>query len=198
MLQIKLRTSHRWFSVKFFVHLNHSLKHVRGSFQLVLMLKFSFLTQVTPRLSELQLFRLQQGSQTVSVLMDQKEISGKRKEREKRKPVSDVIEQSPAKRQKGTTEKPKKSDTADKNQVKTSVEANKEGVEVEATKTLAENDRETKDLSREKPKHYKDQCTAFISNLSFQASYNDLSFLLRVHSLVSNRQKFSSVGTILI
>lgn len=137
---------------------------------------FDFAVQkVAPRLAELQLFRLQQESKTVSVSMDQKEISGKRKEREKRKPVSEVTEQSPAKRQKGTIQKLKKSDVVDKAQVKISVEAKKDDAEVQVTKAQGENDSETKDPSREKPKHYKDQCTAFISNLGFQATYEDLS-----------------------
>lgn len=130
--------------------------------------------------------------------MDQKEISGKRKEREKRKPVSEVAEQSPAKRQKGTIQKLKKSDVVDNAQVKISVEAKKEDAEVQVTKTQGEKDRETKDPSHEKPKHYNDQCTAFISNLSFQACCTLQPLILYVNSCTSYSEKTETFSVRLV
>lgn len=126
---------------------------------------------MTPRLAELQLFRLQQDSKYVAVSTDQTDMSSKVKEK-KRKPVPGVnSEESPAKRQKGTTQNLKKPDNSDKNQLKSSVVVDeKEHSEAQVSKPERENDVETKALSITKSRHYNDKCTAFISNLNLKAS----------------------------
>lgn len=143
--------------------------------------------KVTPRLAELQLFRLQQDSKYVAVSTDQTDTSSKVKEK-KRKPVPGVSsEESPAKRQKGTTQNLnlKKSHNVDKNQLKTldTIEE-KEHSEGQVGKPERENDVGTKAPSATKSRHYTDQCTAFMSNLNFKATAEDL------------RNFFSDVGGI--
>lgn len=120
------------------------------------------------------MFRLQQDSKYVAVSTDQKDTSTKVKEK-KRKPVPGVSsEESPAKRQKGTTQNLdlKKSHNGDQNQLKTSdVFEEKEHSESQVRKPERENDVETKASSATKSRHYNDQCTAFMSNLNFKANY---------------------------
>ncbi|KAK1370555.1 Squamous cell carcinoma antigen recognized by T-cells 3 [Heracleum sosnowskyi] len=143
--------------------------------------------KVSPRLAELQLFRLLQDSKYVAVSTDQTDTSSKVKEK-KRKPVPGVnSEESPAKRQKGTSQNlnQKKSHNVDKNQLKTSdVVEEKEHSEGQVGKPERENDVETKASSVTKSRHYNDQCTAFMSNLNFKATGEDL------------RNFFSDVGGI--
>lgn len=99
-------------------------------------------------------------------------MSSKVKEK-KRKPVPGVSsEESPAKRQKGTTQNLdlKKSHNVDKNQQKTSdVVEEKEHSKGQVRKSERENDVE-KASSATKSRQYNDQCTVFMSNLNFKAS----------------------------
>ncbi|KAI3755001.1 hypothetical protein L1987_54793 [Smallanthus sonchifolius] len=123
------------------------------------------LQKVSPRLQELQFFRLQQESKNIVSSTDHKEDSAKKSKGEKRKPSSDAPnEESPAKRQKV------------KAQNKGSLKPNK----VENTVTPrdptshGEGDMKTKDPTPEKFKQYTDQCTAFVSNLNLKANSEDL------------------------
>ncbi|KAL8109467.1 hypothetical protein AgCh_025527 [Apium graveolens] len=133
--------------------------------------------KVTPRLAELQLFRLQQDSKYVAVSADQTDTYSKVKEK-KRKPVPGVSsEESPAKRKKGTTQNLdlKKSHNVDKNQLKTSdMVEEMEHSEGQVRKPERENEVETKASTATKSRHYNDQCTAFMSNLNFKATVEDL------------------------
>ncbi|KAF5449935.1 hypothetical protein F2P56_030331 [Juglans regia] len=122
--------------------------------------------KVTPRLEELQLFRLQQESKSIV----KRENPLKKDAREKRKPGSDIIkEQSPAKRQKDAAmygkDKAQDSNLVGPNKVK----------EINA-KVEKENSRieQMKDAMTGKTKVYKDQCTAFISNINLKANCEDL------------------------
>lgn len=104
--------------------------------------------KVTPRLEELQLFRLQQENKTAG--------SSSEQSHGKRKPLSDASDEKPAaKRRK---DKAKTSKTTDE-KGKPQMDANK---------------KETEGSSSGKPKPYTDQCTVFISNLSPKARYEDL------------------------
>ncbi|KAD4179650.1 hypothetical protein R6Q59_031994 [Mikania micrantha] len=123
------------------------------------------LQKVSPRLQELQLFRLQQESKNIISSTDHKEDSAKKNKGEKRKPSSDAPnEESPAKRQKV------------KAQNKGSVKPNKVENTVTPTDPPArgEDDMKTKDPTPEKFKQYTDQCTAFVSNLNVKANSEDL------------------------
>ncbi|KAK3007834.1 hypothetical protein RJ639_014336 [Escallonia herrerae] len=115
--------------------------------------------KVTPRLEELRLFRLHQESTTVATFADQKENALNKNAREKRKAVSEVIdEQSPAKRQKDTSQTSKKVFEKDKAQVKSSVETNKmENPTVQASKPDSASDNKAKGLNPELSKQYNDQ-----------------------------------------
>lgn len=116
------------------------------------------------------MFRLQQDSKYVTASTDQTDTSSKVKEK-KRKPVPGVnSEESPAKRQKGTTQSQKKSQNVDKNQLKISdVGDKKEHSEAQVSNPERENDVQTKASSITKSRYYNDQCTAFISNLNLKA-----------------------------
>ncbi|KAL3515786.1 hypothetical protein ACH5RR_022688 [Cinchona calisaya] len=131
--------------------------------------------KVAPRLEELQLFRTQQESKTAGS-SDQRENSVKKGSREKRKLHSDLTEdQSPAKRHKNTSQNLKMTNAKEKIEAAELVEKSKiEEVEVISTKTESAGKTETNNQSTRKPKHYNDQCTAFISNLSIQATYEHL------------------------
>ncbi|KAA8536632.1 hypothetical protein F0562_029110 [Nyssa sinensis] len=132
--------------------------------------------KVTPRLEELQLFRLQQESKNITASTDQKDNSFNKNVREKRKLTSNATDEQPsAKRQKEAAQNPRKAYGKDKAHMKNSAEANKvENVIVHDGKPDSGKENETKDLISEKPKKYNDQCTAFISNLGFQVNYEDL------------------------
>ncbi|KAM3762796.1 hypothetical protein ACB098_01G372800 [Castanea mollissima] len=144
--------------------------------------------KVTPRLEELQLFRLQQESKST----DERENPSKKKAREKRRPGSDLTqEQSPAKRQKDAAQNPKKAYGKDKAHEPNLVETNE--VEEMNAKTDKENGRneqmkdnygkqQMKDSTPGKTKVYKDQCTAFVSNINLKANSEDI------------RKFFSDVG----
>lgn len=128
------------------------------------------LIQVTPRLQELQLFRLQQESVSVAPSTDQRDNSLKKNVREKRKPVQDINdEQSPAKRQKDTAQLPNTLRGKDKVEGKNEAN-NKAQSRSQKGKPDGGDDSKIKDSRPDKPIQYKDQCTVFISNLSLQAS----------------------------
>ncbi|XP_031102711.1 squamous cell carcinoma antigen recognized by T-cells 3 isoform X1 [Ipomoea triloba] len=131
--------------------------------------------KVTPRLEELRLFRLQQESKNTGLSADQREIATGRGIHEKRKPLSDVADEQPAaKRRKEKAKNSKSTDEKGKTQATDLVGAGKMDVVVEASKPASASKKEKEDISTGKPKQYNDQCTAFISNLSFQANYDDL------------------------
>jgi RNA recognition motif-containing protein len=129
--------------------------------------------KVTPRLEELQLYKLQQESKYMPTTSDQTEIPAKKNTREKRKPVSDITdEQSPAKRPKDSSAKPlKEVDTKQKTRGNNSNEENI-NKKPQTSKAVSE-DEKSKDSKFERPQ-YNDKCTAFISNLSLKANYEDL------------------------
>ncbi|KAK6263531.1 hypothetical protein SCA6_018965 [Theobroma cacao] len=142
------------------------------------------LQKVTPRLKELQLFRLQQESKSVIEATDKREKTSQKTAREKRKSGSSAIdEQSPAKRQKNTSQYQKKLHERENTQGKNVAEANDgEGKKGKVDKPV--NEQQMKDTGPGKTRLYTDQCTAFISNLDYKANYEDL------------RQFFSDVGGI--
>ncbi|KAJ7967924.1 squamous cell carcinoma antigen recognized by T-cells 3-like [Quillaja saponaria] len=121
------------------------------------------LQKVTPRLEELQLFRLQQESNST----EGREISLKRTPREKRKPGSDITdEKSAAKRQKEAAQNPKKVQGKDKVQLQNSSEPMK--VEENHAKVNKTDNTTEKQSTSDKTRAYSDQCTAFMSNLNLQ------------------------------
>ncbi|KAF3439308.1 hypothetical protein FNV43_RR17584 [Rhamnella rubrinervis] len=126
--------------------------------------------KVTPRLEELQLFR----SRLKSKLIEERENSFKNA-REKRKPVSDISDQqSPAKRQKDTSQNLKKVHEKDKGQVEDLIEQNKMDEITQVDKPDIKNDIQRKEAVPEKGKVFTDQCTAFISNLNLKVTSEDL------------------------
>ncbi|XP_035540800.1 squamous cell carcinoma antigen recognized by T-cells 3-like isoform X1 [Juglans regia] len=128
--------------------------------------------KVTPRLEELQLFRLQQESKSIV----ERENPLKKNAREKRKPGSDLIqEQSPAKRQKDAAQTSKKLYGKDKAQDSNLVEPNKvKEINAKVENENSKNEQQMKDAMTGKTKVYKDQCTAFISNINLKANCEDL------------------------
>ncbi|KAF7142436.1 hypothetical protein RHSIM_Rhsim05G0118000 [Rhododendron simsii] len=127
--------------------------------------------KLTPRLEELQLFRLQPESKNVGLMTNQRENVSKRNTPEKRKQGSNVGDEQPkAKRQKNTAPDMRKAKGEDKSREKSSVETKRlENTQVNDGKSSSAHGKETKDLTPVKLK-YKDQCTAFVSNLGYQAS----------------------------
>ncbi|KAJ4846914.1 hypothetical protein Tsubulata_010310 [Turnera subulata] len=126
--------------------------------------------KVTPRLEELQLYRLQQESAAVAELTDQREVPIKKTSREKRKANSNIAEeQSQLKRQKQTAQTFKKGEKDA--EVQNLAEANEpEDTSTTTGNTDGTHDRLTKSIDTGKRKVFTDQCTAFISNLSLQAT----------------------------
>lgn len=126
------------------------------------------LLQVTPRLQELQLFRLQQESKNSVAATGEKETSSKKNAREKRKAMSSPIdEQSPTKRQKDTDQNVKKTNKNDKGQDKHPAETTR--VQLDSNKAETSVSKEKIDMSSKKPRSFNDKCTAFLSNLNFEA-----------------------------
>ncbi|KAF5733143.1 squamous cell carcinoma antigen recognized by T-cells 3 [Tripterygium wilfordii] len=140
--------------------------------------------KVMPRLEELRLVRLQQESKMMAGSTDQGENHVKKSAREKRKPASNVAnEQSPAKRQKHTTQAQEKMLEKDKGEVQKSVEESKvEDVNGVDAKVGDSPKRPIENSEPQRRKVYTDQCTAFISNISLQANEEHI------------RQFFSDVG----
>ncbi|XP_071729799.1 uncharacterized protein [Rutidosis leptorrhynchoides] len=135
--------------------------------------------KVTPRLQELQFFRLQQENKNIVSSTDQKGDSTKKNKGEKRKSASVAPnEELPAKRQKDAP-----GNQNDKPRLKTSVKANKVAdtvapkdmpIHKDDTKSKDPAPEKTKGPESEKSKQYNDQCTAFVSNLNLKATYEDL------------------------
>ncbi|XP_052192955.1 uncharacterized protein LOC127801673 isoform X2 [Diospyros lotus] len=131
------------------------------------------LQKVTPRLEELQLFRLQQESKNIDTINNLREPSKKSARERKRQGQNIADEQPTAKRQRDTVSNITKARERDK-APEDLVEANKiESFPVHDVKTSTIHEKEKKDFIPEKHK-YNDQCTAFISNLSLKATYDDL------------------------
>ncbi|KAK4739542.1 hypothetical protein R3W88_003239 [Solanum pinnatisectum] len=138
--------------------------------------------KVTPRLEELQLFKLQE-AKNVSVSVDDGDNSSRKNVREKRKPVSNLIEeQSPAKRHKDKAKNVKITSEDGEGHAKEPVKVNNKKPDVAASKPLSGSKKENKDVASGKPQQYNDQCTAFVSNLNLKATHDDL------------RRFFSDVG----
>nr|GEV00102.1 squamous cell carcinoma antigen recognized by T-cells 3 [Tanacetum cinerariifolium] len=141
--------------------------------------------KVTPRLQELQFFRLQQESKAIASSINH-EDAPKKKKGEKRKAASDALpnEESPAKRQKDATKHKK-----DKTHSKSSVKANNAETALTLKDTPhGEDNTKTKDAIPDKPKLYTDECTAFVSNLNLKANSDDLrSFFSDVGGVVAIR-----------
>lgn len=132
-------------------------------------LVFHTISQVTPRLEELQLFRLQQESKSFTGAIDQREQTLKNTSRERRKSGSSAIdEQPPAKWQKYTSQN-KKLHKKENTQGLNLAEAN-DGEEKEGKVEKKVNERQMKDTKNTTSRLYKDQCTAFVSNLNITVS----------------------------
>lgn len=130
--------------------------------------------KVKPRIAELQVFRAQQESKSTSTT-EQKESSTKKSTREKRKLDSDKIDQSRAKRQKDTVQYTSVKIEKDKTQAAGFEEKDKVGGgEIDASKSGSTRIKESDNPSPNKLKHFNDQCTAFISNLNFKTTNEDL------------------------
>lgn len=116
------------------------------------------------------MFRLQQESKSVIEATDKREKTSQKTAREKRKSGSSAIdEQSPAKRQKNTSQYQKKLHEKENTQGKNVAEANDgEGKKGKVDKPV--NEQQMKDTGPGKTRLYTDQCTAFISNLDYKAS----------------------------
>ncbi|KAG8364024.1 hypothetical protein BUALT_Bualt19G0083200 [Buddleja alternifolia] len=144
--------------------------------------------KVTPRLQELQLFRLQQESKNIGVATDERENSSKIIAREKRKPSSSSVdEQSPTKRSKTMAQNVKKANANKKAQESRAVETS-ETTELDKNEAVTDSSKETKDKSFKRPVSFDDQCTVFVSNLSLQAKDRDLqNFFADVGGVVAIR-----------
>ncbi|XVF26447.1 hypothetical protein REPUB_Repub14bG0017600 [Reevesia pubescens] len=129
--------------------------------------------KVTPRLEELQLFRLQQESKSFTEAADQIELTLKKTAHDKRKSGSSAIdEQSPAKRQKNTYPNQKKLHTKENTQGLNIAEAN-DRVEKKGNIEKQVNVQRMKGTNPSKTR-YTDQCTVFVSNLDITAKDEDL------------------------
>ncbi|XVF23161.1 hypothetical protein REPUB_Repub13aG0013400 [Reevesia pubescens] len=129
--------------------------------------------KVTPRLEELQLFRLQQESKSFTEAADQREQTLKKTAHDKRKSGSSAIdEQSPAKRQKNTYPNQKKLHTKENTQGLNIAEAN----DREEKKGNIEKQVNVQRMKGTNPSktRYTDQCTVFVSNLDITAKDEDL------------------------
>ncbi|XP_028762841.1 squamous cell carcinoma antigen recognized by T-cells 3 [Neltuma alba] len=136
------------------------------------------LQKVSPRLEELQLYRIQQELKST----EDKEHHPKRNVRDKRKLESDINDgQSPAKRRKEVGKNPKKVPEENKGQ-ENFPQATKVG---EANEQINKSEDATKQQSTsDKSRAFSDQCTVFMSNLNLTANYDHI------------RNFFSDVGGI--
>lgn len=117
-------------------------------------------------MEELRLFALQQehGSSGVGERNATESMHGKRKS------VANLVdEESPAKRQKDSVEKPKKARKKEKGQLRIETKLDKVQESKEAYKASSADEQEKKPTS-DKVRSYTDQCTVFISNLDLKAS----------------------------
>ncbi|KAL4580547.1 hypothetical protein LXL04_016745 [Taraxacum kok-saghyz] len=112
--------------------------------------------KVTPRLQELQFYKIQQESKVMASSIEEKE--DKKITREKRKSGSDnpPNEQPPAKRHKDKSNKTEKSVVTQK--------------DIPHGQSQSQSQSDTK--MNEKSKQYNDKCTAFVSNLNLKAKGN--------------------------
>lgn len=126
------------------------------------------MSQVTPRLEELQLFKLQE-AKSIGVSADDGDNSSRKNVREKRKPVSNLIEeQSPAKRHKDKAKNVKITSEDGKGISKEPVKVNDKKPDVAASKPVSGSKKENRDVTSGKPQQYDDQCTAFVSNINLK------------------------------
>ncbi|KAI9107339.1 hypothetical protein K1719_021727 [Acacia pycnantha] len=134
--------------------------------------------KVSPRLEELQLYRIQQELKST----EEKQHHPIRNVRDKRKLESDKTdEQSPAKRRKEVGKNPKKVPEENKGQENLPQATKVE----EANEEINKSEDVTKQQSTsDKSRAYSDQCTVFISNLNYKANYEHI------------RNFFSDVGGI--
>ncbi|CAM8976845.1 unnamed protein product [Rhodiola kirilowii] len=134
--------------------------------------------KVAPRLEELRLFKLQQDSKSSAVSTDQTQVLNKKALREKRKPDSDSANEQPsAKKKKGADQQLIKGDGNNVSQSTKDVELNRGGgkeVNIVQSSTTKPDEDIKKHTQRPKAKVFEDKCTAFISNLNFKATPEDL------------------------
>ncbi|KAK4402037.1 Squamous cell carcinoma antigen recognized by T-cells 3 [Sesamum angolense] len=143
--------------------------------------------KVTPRLQELQLFRLQQESKDTGPAANERESSRKTTREKRKPPSSSTHEQSPAKRSKNMAQDLKKTKENDKGQPRHSAEAS-EAAALDVNKAESAGLQESKDKSSKRSVPFNDQCTAFVSNLSLQATDDDLrNFFADVGGVVAVR-----------
>ncbi|QCD76392.1 squamous cell carcinoma antigen recognized by T-cells 3 [Vigna unguiculata] len=135
--------------------------------------------KVTPRLEELQLFRIHQESKSA----EESEKNLKRNAREKRKLGSDITEEpTPSKRLRDIGNTKKAPEENKYHQQNTSQVSKLEGVNWRNNKT--DDNPSGQQFNHEKNRAYSDKCTAFISNLHPTANYEHI------------RNLFSDVGGI--
>ncbi|KAL0357247.1 UNVERIFIED_CONTAM: Squamous cell carcinoma antigen recognized by T-cells 3 [Sesamum calycinum] len=143
--------------------------------------------KVTPRLQELQFIRLQQESKDTGPATNERESSRKTTREKRKPPSSSTHEQSPAKRSKNMAQDLKKTKENDKGQPRHSAEAS-EAAALDVNKAESAGLQESKDKSSKRSVPFNDQCTAFVSNLSLQASDDDLrNFFADVGGVVAVR-----------
>lgn len=138
--------------------------------------EYDFAVQkVTPRLEELKLFRLQQESKNTGPVNNKKEAVSTKISSEKRKQGPNSADEQPsAKRQKDTTSDTRKVRGKDKAKDKKSLETNKaKDLQEHNVKSGGANGKVNSDVAYDKPA-YSDKCTAFVSNLSLMATYEDV------------------------
>ncbi|XP_057785379.1 uncharacterized protein LOC131002911 [Salvia miltiorrhiza] len=144
--------------------------------------------KVSPRLHELQLFRLQQESKNIVPATNERENPSRKNAREKRKLTShSTEEQAPAKHHKHMAQNSDKKAENDKGQARQSAEPS-EAAELDNKNAERASNPEIQDKSSKKPVQFNDQCTAFVSNLSLQATADDLhNFFADVGGVVAVR-----------
>ncbi|CAI0376801.1 unnamed protein product [Linum tenue] len=128
--------------------------------------------KVTPRLEELQLYKMQQELQSSAATIGQKENPVPKNVREKRKGGSNITdEQSPAKRKKMATQTQKKEQDNAQHQDPDQAHGDKtKELKNVSGKTDHEAGRTVTDSSSGKAKVYTDECTIFVSNINLKAT----------------------------
>ncbi|WCJ18710.1 Squamous cell carcinoma antigen recognized by T-cells 3 [Euphorbia peplus] len=146
--------------------------------------------KVTPRLEELQQYKMQQETKAFATSTDRKEKPSKKNVQEKRKGGPDSTEgQSPAKRQKQASQTQKRESDKKKDVSQNVTEVN-EGKEAQANVVRVDSADEIpkKDSDSRRNKVYTDECTAFVSNINLKANSEDLrKFFNDVGGVVSIR-----------
>ncbi|XP_065870636.1 uncharacterized protein [Euphorbia lathyris] len=146
--------------------------------------------KVTPRLEELQQYKMQQETKAFATSIDSKQKPYKKNVQEKRKGGPDSTEgESPAKRQKQASQTQKRVSKKNKdvsqnvNEVTEAEESQAKVVRSGSSFIIPK-----EDLDSRRNKVYKDECTAFISNINLTANYEDLrKFFNDVGGVVSIR-----------